>query len=149
MLDKKKILYETTHNKKFTINVSEPFDSKVVNFLDDFSNELKKQKKIYNFPDLVYLIFWTNYNKIQELKNKFTNKNISLGRGLIFHICPSNVPTNFIYSFFFGLLSGNSNIVKIPSKNFQEKKIILFIINKLFQKKEKLYLNLLIFDYTL
>ena len=57
MLDKKKILYETTHNKKFTVNVSEPFDSKVVNFLDDFSNELKKQKKIYNFPDLVYLIF--------------------------------------------------------------------------------------------
>ena len=45
MLDKKKILYETTHNKKFTINVSEPFNSKVVNFLDDFSNELKKQKK--------------------------------------------------------------------------------------------------------
>ena len=62
MLDKKKILYETTHNKKFTINVSEPFNNKVVNFLDDFSNELKKQKKIYNFPDLVYLIFWTNYN---------------------------------------------------------------------------------------
>jgi len=141
MLDKKKILYETTHNKKFTINVSEPFNSKVVNFLDDFSNELKKQKKIYNFPDLVYLIFWTNYNKIQELKNKFTNKNISLGRGLIFHICPSNVPTNFIYSFFFGLLSGNSNIVKIPSKDFPEKKIILFIINKLFQKKKYLIIK--------
>ena len=135
MLDKKKILYETTHNKKFTINVSEPFNSKVVNFLDDFSNELKKQKKIYNFPDLVYLIFWTNYNKIQELKNKFTNKNISLGRGLIFHICPSNVPTNFIYSFFFGLLSGNSNIVKIPRKglyNIQKKQMgDLYIIFKI------------------
>ena len=130
MLDKKKILYEITHNKKFTINVSEPFDNKVVNFLDDFSNELKKQKKIYNFPDLVYLIFWTNYNKIQELKNKFTNKNISLGRGLIFHICPSNVPTNFIYSFFFGLLSGNSNIIKIPSKDFPEKKMIVDFLSQ-------------------
>ena len=56
---------------------------------------------------------------------------------MIFHVCPSNVPTNFIYSFFFGLLSGNSNIVKVPSKNFSEKDIIHKYITKLnFQKKE-------------
>ena len=54
---------------------------------------------------------------------------------MIFHICPSNVPTNFIYSFFFGLLSGNSNIVKIPSKNFYEKEVILKTLNVLMNKK--------------
>jgi len=136
MLDKKKTLYQITKNKRFNINVSEPFNNQSIDFLSDFSKELKKEKKIYKFPDLIYLVFWTSYKKIGEAKKKFLSRNIRLGRGLIFHICPSNVPTNFIYSFFFGLLSGNSNIVKVPSKAFPEKNIILFIINKLFKKKK-------------
>ena len=136
MLDKKKTLYQITKNKRFNINVSEPFNNQSIDFLSDFSKELKKEKKIYKYPDLIYLVFWTSYKKIGEAKKKFLSRNIRLGRGLIFHICPSNVPTNFIYSFFFGLLSGNSNIVKVPSKAFPEKNIILFIINKLFKKKK-------------
>ncbi len=114
MLDKKKTLYQITKNKRFNINVSEPFNNQSIDFLSDFSKELKKEKKIYKYPDLIYLVFWTSYKKIGEAKKKFLSRNIRLGRGLIFHICPSNVPTNFIYSFFFGLLSGNSNIVKVP-----------------------------------
>ena len=141
MLDKKKTLYQITKNKRFNINVSEPFNNQSIDFLSDFSKELKKEKKIYKFPDLIYLIFWTSYKKIGEAKKKFLSRNIRLGRGLIFHICPSNVPTNFIYSFFFGLLSGNSNIVKVPSKVFPEKNIILSTINKLFKKKKYLGLK--------
>ena len=136
MLDKKKTLYKITKNGKFNINVMEPFNNLSIDFLGDFSRELKSNKKIYKFPDLIYLVFWTNYKKIGEAKKKLLSKNIRLGRGLIFHICPSNVPTNFIYSFFFGLLSGNSNIVKIPSKNFKEKEIILSVIKSLFSKKK-------------
>ena len=127
MLDKKKILYKITKNKNFNINVSIPFSNLTVNFLKDFSNELKKRRKLYLHPDLIYLMLWTNHKKIEKLKEKFTNQNIKIGRGLIFHITPSNVPTNFIYSFFFGLLSGNSNIVKVPSKNFSEKNVILSV----------------------
>jgi hypothetical protein len=141
MLDKKKILYQITKNKRFNINVSEPFNDQSIDFLSDFSKELKKEKKIYKFPDLIYLVFWSSYKKIGEVKKKFLSSNIRLGRGLIFHICPSNVPTNFIYSFFFGLLSGNSNIVKVPSKAFSEKNIILSTINKLFKKKKYLGLK--------
>ena len=141
MLDKKKILYQITKNKRFNINVSEPFNNQSLDFLSDFSKELKKEKKNYKYPDLIYLIFWTSNKKIKEVKEKSISKNIRLGRGLIFHICPSNVPTNFIYSFFFGLLSGNSNIVKVPSKIFPEKNIILSTINKLFNKKKYLSLK--------
>ena len=141
MLDKKKTLYQITKNKRFNINVSEPFNNQSIDFLSDFSKELKKEKKIYKYPDLIYLVFWSSYKKIGEVKKKFLSSNIRLGRGLIFHICPSNVPTNFIYSFFFGLLSGNSNIVKVPSKAFSEKNIILSTINKLFKKKKYLGLK--------
>ena len=110
-------------------------------FVNDFSNALKKQKKIYSYPDLIYLIFWCAKKKIENLAKNISNEQIRLGRGLIFHICPSNVPTNFVYSFFFGLLSGNSNIVKMPSKNFPEKDIIISTINLLFKKKKYISLK--------
>ena len=134
MLGNIKILFKITKNKKFKIKISKPFDEISYKFLVDFSNELKKSKKIYEFPELFYLMFWCNKKNIDKLKKKHTSEKIRFGRGLVFHICPSNVPTNFIYSFFFGLLSGNSNIVKMPNKNFPEKKIILNIIRNLFKK---------------
>ena len=54
------------------------------------------------------------------------NLNNKLGLGLAFHITPSNIPTNFAYSLIFGLLSGNSNVVKVPSRNFTQIKNYLF-----------------------
>ena len=139
--DKKKLIYKLTGKKNFEIRTFQSFNSLSVEFLNEFSNELKKYKNIYKYPDLVYLLFWCNKKKIEEMSKNFLKEEIRLGRGLIFHICPSNVPTNFIYSFFFGLLSGNSNIVKLPSKNFHEKKIILLSIKKLFKKKKYNILN--------
>ena len=138
MLDKEILGCSILGNKKFVTTVSEPFNNLAVDFLGDFSNELKKLKKINLYPNLIYLVFWCRKKK--NLAKNLYNNSLRLGRGLIFHICPSNVPTNFIYSFFFGLLSGNSNIVKIPSKNFKEKTIILSVIKLLFNKKK--YINL-------
>ena len=138
ILDKVILNHIVLGNKKFEIKVTTPFNNLVIDFLVDFSKELRKFKKINSFPDLIYLIFWCNKNK--NLSNYFNDNCLRLGRGLIFHICPSNVPTNFIYSFFFGLLSGNSNIVKVPSKDFKEIKIILSVVKSLFNRKK--YINL-------
>jgi len=138
--DNKKILESITKSKSFKIRADKPFNDLAVDFMIDFSNGLKKEKGVNNFPNLIYLMFWCNKKRINDLKNNHSSEQLRLGRGLIFHITPSNVPTNFIYSFFFGLLSGNSNIVRLPSKNFPEKKIILSLINKLFKNKK--YINL-------
>lgn len=122
--------------ENISINLFEPFSQISIDFLLEFSKELKKNKRIYTYPNLIYLMLWCNKKKIEKFKNNFKDHELRLGRGLAFHICPSNVPTNFIYSFFIGLLSGNSNIVKIPSKNFEEKNIIISTIKKLFSKKK-------------
>ena len=140
ILDKEILSYDVLRGKKFETKVTEPFNNLAIDFLVDFSSKLRKFKKINSFPDLIYLIFWCSKNKNKNLAKYFNNNYLRLGRGLIFHICPSNVSTNFIYSFFFGLLSGNSNIVKIPTKNFKEKNIILSVVKSLFSKKK--YINL-------
>ena len=137
MLYKKQILINITNNKNFLIKIKKPFDKQVLDFIVDFSNQIRKHSSKKNL-DLMYLSLWCSRKKIIKLKKDYYFDKIRLGRGLVFHICPSNVPTNFIYSFFFGLLSGNSNIVKIPSNSFYEKEVILNVIDKLFKKKKNL-----------
>jgi hypothetical protein len=47
-------------------------------------------------------------------------------------LCPaSNVPVNFAYSMVAGLLSGNNNIVRVPSKNFEQVSIIIAALNNI------------------
>lgn len=120
-------------NKNFKIKSFEAFNKLAMNFLSDLAREIKEDKIARKFPDLIYLMFWCN-KQIKLINTKKKNF-LVLGRGLVFHICPSNVPVNFVYSFIFGLLSGNSNIVKLPSKNFKEKKIVLKLLKKLLNKK--------------
>ena len=100
MLDKNKIIRGLIENKNFNIKVFKPFCDLVKDFLNDFSNELKSRKETYSYPNLIYLTIWASKKNLKKLEKKFTSNQIRLGRGLIFHICPSNVPTN-LYTHFF------------------------------------------------
>lgn len=122
-------------NSNFSGEAFEPFSKKVCNFLSDFSNNLNQDKDIKKYPDLKALSFWCRKKNIEKLKKEFTNDNdLRIGLGLAFHITPSNIPTNFAYSLFFGLLSGNSNIVKVPSNDFVQINKICLAIKKALKK---------------
>ena len=113
-----------------------PFEKLVISFLDDLSKDIRRLKDSSIYPDLITFSFWCRKSNINKLKMKYSNLKHRLGRGLIFHIAPSNVPLNFGYTFIFGLLSGNANIIKIPSNYFPQNEILIYLINHLF-KKEK------------
>ena len=132
----KKILNKIIDNKNFKKKVFRPFNNLCIDFLEDFSKKLKNYKDLKSYPDLIYLMYWCRKERIKKLEHSLTDNQYRLGRGLIFHICPSNVPTNFVYSLFFGLLSGNSNIVKISSENSKEKLIIISILKNIFDKRK-------------
>ncbi len=111
-----------------------PYDLEVCKFLESLSKEL--EKKIYNkYADLKSLSFWCRKKNLEKLKSNFISEKLKKGKGLIFHITPSNVPTNFVYSLIFGLLTGNSNVIKVPSKKFEQVSIICSLINKILKKK--------------
>ena len=84
--------------------VTKPFDKLIIDFLSKFSFELNKIKYTKIYKDIKTLSFFCRYQNLIILKKKFyTNQEIRIGQGLIFHITPSNIPTNFVYSLIFGL----------------------------------------------
>ena len=88
-------------------------------------------KKSLKFPDLVTFAFWCRKSNLNKISGYYKRNKLVLGRGVILHIAPSNVPMNFCYSLTFGLLSGNSNIVRLPSRNFIQIKIFNQILKKI------------------
>lgn len=123
-------------NSKLNI-ILNPFNKDVINFLHDFSKTLNNDIKKKYYPDVKALSFFCRKQHILSLKKKHYNENtIRFGIGLLFHITPSNIPTNFAYSLIFGLLTGNSNIVKVPQKKFEEIDIICKAMNNTLIKKQ-------------
>ena len=124
--------------KRAKLNIYfEPFSSVIISFLNDLSQSLDNNFNNKNFPDLKALSFFCRKKNILSLKNKYQDKDSArFGLGLLFHITPSNIPTNFAYSLIFGLISGNSNVVKVPSKKFNEIDIICKSINYVLNKKK-------------
>ena len=105
----------------------QPYDNLVCEFLQDLSAKLITFR---NYPDLISLAYWFRKANISRLKKSFPLEPVRIGRGLVFHITPSNVPVNFAFSFAFGLLAGNSNIVRVPSKPFPQTEIICSAIRE-------------------
>ena len=116
-----------------------PFDGKACDFLNDLSSELRSNKDAAAYSDVMTFAFWCRKANIKKLKEEF-NQDVKdrLGLGLAFHITPSNVPVNFAFSFAFGLLAGNSNVVRVPFKATAQEKIICSVIEYLFSKPDYL-----------
>ena len=129
----KKISYLVGNKEIYNKSII-PYDITVCEFLEEFSKELMRDNSLKKYPDLKTLGFWCRKQNIYNLKKKNFIGKTRLGLGLIFHITPSNIPTNFAYSLIFGLITGNSNIVKVPSKKFEQITIVCKILNKLLKK---------------
>ena len=97
-----------------------PFDNLVIEYLKVLYEELKKNINRDSLADIHALLFWLRPQNINKIKRDYENSKLRQGLGIIFHITPSNMPINFFYSYLFGLLSGNINIVRVPSKNFTQ-----------------------------
>lgn len=120
------------------------FDETVCNFLNELSHQLltNPQAKIYS--DVITFGFWIRRASIKQMKLKYEGES-RLGRGIIFHIAPSNVAVNFAYSLTVGLLSGNANVIRLPSKYFPQVEIICNAINETLKNFVELkdYINLI------
>ena len=140
-----KILVGTRKISYFTYR---PFKNEIIKFLSLLSKNILTNKNANKFTDILTFAFFCREKNLASLSKKYSNLDLRMGLGLSFHITPSNIPTNFAYSLVFGLLSGNSNIVRVPSKNFPQVEIICNEINKVLIKFPKLKHNIKIIQYS-
>ena len=110
----------------------EPFSDEVIDYLNALSKELNKDPRTRLYPDVATFGFFCRRANILFLKKRYDSEdNLRVGRGIVFHIAPSNVPVNFAYSLISGMLAGNLNIVRVPSKKFEQVNIIVDAIKHL------------------
>ena len=113
----------------------QPFEEHTMDFLSDLGKELRKDVRTAAYTDVAAFGFWCRKGNLKRLKEEAVCGE-RLGRGLVFHIAPSNVPVNFAYSYVLGLLSGNANIVRVSSKGFVQTDIICSALERLFAREE-------------
>lgn len=120
LLPDRKVTYLLGDAAAFEKHVFCPYDSLVCEFLSDLSNNLMHDSVAKTFSDVMAFAFFCRKANIMRLKKEFFETRARLGLGIVFHITPSNIPVNFAFSYVFGLLAGNSNIVKLPPKTFPQ-----------------------------
>lgn len=112
-----------------------PIFSKIVcDFLQAVSQRLLKNAAVKAYPDVVTFAFWCRKASLQQMRKAYDLHEMRLGRGVVFHIAPSNVAVNFAYSFVAALLAGNASIVRVPSKNFIQVDLICEAIREELQE---------------
>jgi hypothetical protein len=97
----------------------QPFDIRSVAFVKRFSQRLLTSTDIRLHPELAALGHWFRGVNLQQLLLKYPTDNedsLVLGRGLAFHVAPSNVDSVFMYSWLLSLLAGNVNLVRVSQK---------------------------------
>lgn len=118
----------------------QPFNDNVIDFLDCVSKKILTNRVSRQYPDVVTFAFWIRKGNILNMKKKYYNleqENVSyVGRGMLFHIAPSNVPVNYAYSLAVGMITGNANVVRIPSKEFPQIDIINRAVEDAFGESE-------------
>lgn len=117
-----------------------PFSEERKTFLSELANVIIRTEESRKYPDLLAFAFWCSNTSMSKLEARWDFE-FRTGRGVIFHIAPSNVPINFAYSWAAGFITGNVNVVRIPSKHFDQVELLITILNRLIYKDEFLSLS--------
>ncbi len=100
------------------------FSEEAISFLGCISKNIFACKGAQKYSDVVTFGFWCRKASLYNLRESYADMTNAIGRGVIFHIAPSNVAVNFAYSCAVALLAGNASIVRLPSKKFTQVDII-------------------------
>lgn len=110
-----------------------PYSDEAVSFLSALSSRLLANPSIRDYPDVAGFAYWCRRSHLAKLSRNLDNQVYRLGRGLVLHIAPANVPVNFAFSLAFGILAGNANIVRISEYNHPQANFLCDEMSLLFE----------------
>ena len=106
------------------------FSAEAVAFLTALSARILADAEAKAYPDVVTLGFWCRPAALRQMQRTYEAEVNRLGRGIVFHIAPSNVAVNFAYSCLAAFLAGNASIVRLPSKDFPQVDVLCRIFTE-------------------
>lgn len=113
------------------------FSDRVVFFLNELSRELRKDSQTKEWIDVLSYAFWIRSSSIEKEKENHIHYNRRIGRGISYHIAPSNVPINFAVSMTSALLAGNACIIRVSDKEFEQVTIVCQAMQRLLEEKHR------------
>jgi len=113
------------------------FSPKVLDFLSDLSCEIMEDSQVKQFPDVISIAFWLRRAHMKKVSETYRSQAQKIGRGMVFHIAPSNIPVQFVVSLVYALTAGNASVVRVSDKNFPQINIFCQKINELLNGKWK------------
>ncbi len=129
-----------TGNKDMLLNIPHvparpTWYERTIEFMGAFSRNLLKDVRTREFVDVTSYAFWIRNASLRQIKDHYyPHVESKMGRGVAFHIAPSNVPVNFAVSFTSSLLAGNINVVRVSDKSFEQVSIIVDALKKTFSE---------------
>jgi hypothetical protein len=137
--------------------VLKPFDERTLGFLDTVSKTIFANAGIARIPEITALAFWLRRANMEQIKaeNAYLFQQqlyITAPLGRVFHVCPANVDTMFLYSMAIALLMGNRNLLRISSRMEAPQITALFqTLNKVMEREEyapfQQYINLISYGH--
>lgn len=112
------------------------FEEEVLDLLEEVATAIFSDKDCRQYPDVLTFGFWCRRASLLKQKEDYGDGYRYLGRGLVFHISPSNLPIIFAYSMVAGLLAGNANIVRVPSRDFSQVEYICGLFRELLAQEK-------------
>lgn len=108
------------------------FAPRMTEFFSALSNVILKDRRARNFAHVTAYAYWirrASLEREKNMRNDFIDSR--LGRGVAFHIAPSNVPLAFAMSLTVAAMAGNASCVRLSSREFAEVEIICDAMNEL------------------
>lgn len=112
------------------------FSPIVLDFLYALNHEIRQIPELYTNKDIAAFSFWLRRKHIYSFQKLTPTYPQRLGRGIIFHVPPTNIPIMFAYSLIISLLSGNNNIVRISPRITASMSPLIALIRTLWDKEE-------------
>lgn len=110
------------------------FSKESKDFLAALAERILSDAEAKAYPDVVTLGFWCRPASLRQMEKPYVGERNRLGRGIAFHVAPANVAVNFAYSCLAAFLAGNASIVRLPSKDFPQVRILCRLFSEVLQE---------------
>lgn len=107
-----------------SVQVFPLFSERVLDFMDCLSKRLMADSKAKKYPDVIAFAFWIRRASLYKASLSYRDGSQRIGRGVAFHIAPSNIPVQFAVSMTYALTAGNASVIRISDKKFEQVDII-------------------------